>query len=268
MGTLKKFWHKPAIKVCIILIPLLCILWLLGAGYLDAYYDGIFTEVIGIVITVLFVQWIFDKKNIKDMDQKELDKIEQEQKQELAQIEKFDRILQKYIQEYTFYFNCVTTPIDKRDDAKTELNDSFKWSDMHDLHNSGLSLSKNINNSAVHYFYQYEQKIKEYMITILTQSQFKYYKEIDKSFLEFIDVSVNGDCKEFILANDVNKQLADVAINVMKNHSEEYIDGINRGDDGYKSNLATPYYILYNLMIEEKRIITEYQILIESILIN
>ena len=266
MDKLKKLFSKPAFVVCIFLIPLLVVLLILGEGNFEDYYDGIFTEVIGIIITVIFVQWIFDKKNMKDMADKEKNKNEQEKKQELERIEKFNRILQKYIQEYTFYFNCVTTPIGKRDDTKDDLNESFGFSDMYDLHKSGLSLRKNINQSAIYYFYEYEQKIMQYIIAVLTQSQFKYYKEIDKLFLEFINVSANGDFKDFILANEANKGTVDFITNVMKHKSGKYIEGFERKDVKYTSNIAYPYYILYNLLIAEKRIITNYQKLIESII--
>lgn len=255
MNKMKNFITKPATIVCSILIIVLILLWELGEGHWYKYYDGIFTELIGIIITVVFVQCLFDRKALTA-----------EKQQELEQIQKFHRVLQKYIQEYTFYFNCVTTPIGARNNQSEEMNDDFNFSDIRDLYMPSLSMRNGFIKPSIRCFYQYEQEIKNYMIAILTHTQLKHYKEIERLFLKFITASINGDFSDTILMNEKNKSVIDTVIDIIKNKSDEYIEGFENRNPSYISNMVTPYYVLYNLLIEERNIIKEYQTLISLIL--
>lgn len=74
-----------------------------AASNINNILFGISTNLLGIIVTVSFVQYFIDMQDEK-----------QAQLEEVALIKRYDRFMTVLINRYLMYFHCVTTPINKR----------------------------------------------------------------------------------------------------------------------------------------------------------
>ena len=86
---------------------------------------GLATNFIGIMVTVSFVQYFIDKQNK-----------EEERKEEIEKILRYNKIMKLLIARYTLFFQCVTSPIEKRKEyaLSNDLLRDFLFSDLADLY--------------------------------------------------------------------------------------------------------------------------------------
>lgn len=111
----------------IIILALACSFW--GnftektASNINNILFGLGTNLLGIIVTVSFVQFFLDKQN---------EKVEYAYERE--KILRFDRIMQILIQYYIMYFNTITTPMSQRGSVSpTEIKQQFSFTDMKDF---------------------------------------------------------------------------------------------------------------------------------------
>ena len=93
--------------VSIVLMILACSPW--GnfservANNINNILFGLATNLLGIIVTVSFVQYFIDKQDAR-----------LEECEEKAQILRYDRLMSVLVQRYKMYFYCVVTPMDMR----------------------------------------------------------------------------------------------------------------------------------------------------------
>ncbi len=251
---LEEFLNKPIFIIAIILLVLLFGLFFFNFYMYDIelkeYLSGIVTEILGIIITVAFVQVIFDRKNIND-----------EKEAELSKIKKADSILQIYIEKYITLYYCVVTPMTDRDFKKVEMSEDFTLSSMRDLYKTSSLAYFGIFRPSIDSFIEIELELQKYMISMLENIDFKHHDSIREEILKFVELSLNFEYRSNLFE-----------VKTIISGGEKLVDSIDKkleqnGDAFYKqykegeiknANLLLPYASLHDLMLNERSIINKY----------
>lgn len=215
---------------------------------------GVATNLIGIVVTVSFVQYFIDKQDKK-----------QEKKEESDKILRYHRYMQALIRRYQMFFVSITTRMEDRnetDNLDYVFNRQFKFSDMADLFKFSLYLAESFSDSSIELFYKAEHEMKEYMHKMLENIDFKYHSDLSKLLLEFIVLSTDNDMsgqilerakiKKFSSKDPVVETIEKMMMDESNNWKELFRQGRLRG------NIILPYIILYNTIQDERKLIRKY----------
>lgn len=217
---------------------------------------GLFTNLIGIIITISFVEYLFYKQNEK-----------KEKENEIKTIKEYDIILSIFIEEYIKYYKCITTPSLERTKEKT-LKVDFKFEDMCDLYEKSLYVDADLFKPAITLFYDAEEKVRNYMIREIENIEFKYHNKLKNIFIEFIKSSLNNDMRSIILGYinikfGDNKAISDIQKDIKDNSKHNWVDKFDKNELG--SNLMLPYVILYKLLHKEIDLIFTYKNFIKNL---
>lgn len=161
MSKIKK-WIKSAAGVVSIILFVISIILLVAAcsdygnfsertaNNINNILFGLATNLLGIIVTVSFVQHFIDKQNEKD-----------EHSEENLKIKRYDRFMNILLTRYLMYLNCVTTPIERRSkNNPLRLSSQFKFEDMPDLYKQSLYTCEGIFESSIELFYKAEEKLR------------------------------------------------------------------------------------------------------------
>jgi hypothetical protein len=280
--------HKITIVVALLLLIIDIVL-----AYLDNwkikenYIPGSITEIIGIIITVTFVDLIFNQHS---------EKIEKEL--ERRKIIRICRIIDLYLSRYIMYFDQLTNHPNSILDCKVIEIGNAKGSLIHDGNceiamntNQNLFSNQTIEINYVNFsclyessrvfvsggfranidcFYYYEKKILETFNRLLTEVDFKYYKNFEKLVVCFIDNSIKNDISDFIeynrnivcgSGNDKKLKIqVDATILASRNFNENKDYSDSRND-------MMPYRMLKDLLNNERKILNEYVLLVKELII-
>lgn len=222
---------------------------------MSSYLCNLATEIIGIIITLWFIQHILEKNE----EQKEM-------QEELKKILRYNEIITVFIAKYFKSFYCIVTPIDKRF-KEYKIPSDFKIQDLQDLHSTSLMITNDIFQPAIEIFYKDELQLRDIFSDTLKNIDFKYFPKIGELLLNFVQQSLANDVKEAIINR---KNMSPGVEDVKKMLISDYIDNHYQKfkENTLGANSATPYFILYDLLHIEYKIITQYQTEIQSILKN
>lgn len=203
---------------------------------------GFGTGLILTAITITFIQYFLDQQKIKIKE-------EIERKQERDDLIKLDRIITLLITKYILYFNCVTTPISKRhNNDNLELNIDFKFKDMQNLFSPSLLMIDEFNKPSIKSFFEYEIRLRNFMIDIIGKNNLKHHRNILNIFINFIQISFDYDFSSSILdPEEDNTKIASL------------IKNTENGSEVLTESSITPYVYLYNLLQIEGKLIIKYQ---------
>lgn len=210
---------------------------------------GMATNLLGIIVTVSFVQFFIDKQN-HDV----------EKQNEREEILRYNKVLSIFIEQYTLYYRCITTPLleNKRTDYK--LNKDFTFRDMGDLYAQNGYMTEGLFEPAISVFYRFEDKIREYMMSMLNNISFKYYIEIENILEEFVEKSFSLDTRGNILGNISamlgKEKVIDVISKSIKDTTYDWIEIISHSKN---ANIMAPYVQLYFLLREEADLLIKYK---------
>ena len=211
---------------------------------------GIGTNILGIIVTISFVQHIFDKQSEKN--EKELER---------EKIIRFSQIMSFRLEKYFQVFAQITTPLSQFSQQKNKcINPDFKFEDMKDLYFPCLLMCEE-QKSAISVFYSEEKKIKEYMLRMLENIEFKYHSEIQNTLIAFVKQSEAYDVSNAILNYEkmgTSKEKATELISkqIATNATDNWVGKFESGK--LPSNLITNFVILYRLLQKEFILLTEY----------
>ncbi len=258
---LRKWLKSAAGKISVFLLIISIILLIIACSSWGDFTDrtanninnilfGMATNLLGIIVTVSFVQFFIDKQN-HDV----------EKKNEREEILRYNRILSIFIEQYTLYFRCITTSFseDKRTDYK--LNKDFNFRDMGEMYEQNRYMTEGLLEPAISVFYRFEDKIREYMISMLNNISFKYYTEIENILEEFVEKSFSLDTRGNILGNislmwDKEKKIKDVISESIKDTNYDWIEIISQSKN---ANIMRPYVQLYFLLKKEADLLNKYR---------
>ena len=262
-GRLIRWFKSAAGKISIILliasiIMLLMIVWspyaVFGeetASKIDNGLFGLSTNLLGIIVTVSFVQYFIDKQD------------EQEEKAaEIATIKRYDRFMTVLIDRYIMFYNSVITPIEKRMNYNPlEVRNEFSFEDMHDMYKQSLYMCEGIYEPSIVLFYNAEEKLRNYMIEMVQKIEFKYNEPLKDIIMGFVEQSIEFDMRGAILGNmhikSGSKKLSEVAEEYIKDLPCDWVNMKQKGE--LNGNIMMPYVILYDLLIFEINLIIKYR---------
>lgn len=212
---------------------------------------GIATGLIGIVVTVSFVQYIFEKKAE-----------EQTRNDEIITIKRYNKYMNTLIIKYTMFYISVTTKLENRN--KVDLNNpfchKFKFSDMADMYKTSMYLSEGFSEPSIVLFYRAEEKVREYMLKMLENIDFKYNKCLEKVLLDFVTKSVDLDMRGNILnARNTTlgkKMMSEVVSEYIAEEKYDWLGKFKR--DELKGNMMFPYVVFYYNIQDQMRLLQEY----------
>lgn len=258
-----KTWKKSAAgKISLILLCISIVLLILAFspwGILDdnATNDvndiliGLATNLLGIIVTVSFVQYFIDRQDEQ-----------QERVEEIETIKRYDRLMTVLIERYVMYFNCITTPIIKRRGSNLlVINSDFIFEDLCDMYEQSLYTCEGAFEPSIVLFYNAEEKLRNYMIREVEGVQFKYNEPLKNIFMTFVEKSLACDMRGAILEN-INVQCGDkkmskVVQEGIKDPTNNWVEKAHKGELG--SNIMLPYVQLYDLLKIETDLIVRYK---------
>lgn len=251
---LKKYPVWIAISLLFSLFIMLCCIRGWDRVFFANLLDGLPTEIVGIVITLIFVQILFDKYN------------ENKQKAEERQkILRFHKILKLYIDRYErLLSNMITNS--RQIDRYYKLQDSFDIKQLKYAHNPCLLVCQSCLQSNIDVFLQNEINLRTLIISFIENVDFKYHQEIYKALFEYIDTSINFDVHEAIKLESTtiaNQRLSNSSeylnfiYNLIDYHIEEYLNDLKK-DKTAVSNALFKYVVLYKMINKEKEGLLEY----------
>lgn len=273
-GKFRKWIQTAAGKVSILLILISTIMLLVvlcdftskvgidvkTANNINNILVGLATNFIGIIVTVSFVQYFIDKQNK-----------EEERKEEVEKILRYNKIMKLLIARYTLFFQCVTSPIEKRTTIalSKDLMREFSFSDMADLYKFSGVLTVELLKPSIELFYEAEQALRNYMVEMIKNIDFKHNGKIESVLIEFIRQSQEMDVSGVIINNQKifagnKKQSEEVSQYIKDDLQHKWVDRYMQGN--LSANLMHPYVTLYLMLKIEGRILTEYQQLIDALL--
>ena len=213
---------------------------------------GIATGLIGIVVTVSFVQYAFDKQDE-----------EKKQMEEILTIKRYDKYMRTLILKYLMFYLAVTTRLNDRNkvDVENAFNHSFKFSDMADMYLTSAYMNENLMEPSIVLFYRYEEKLREYMLRMLENIDFKYNAHIEKILLDFVTKSVDLDMRGNILGATStkmgnNKILSEYVSEQISNETYNWTEKFQSGE--LKGTLMFPYVLFYYAIQDQVGLLKKY----------
>ena len=268
-----KKWIKSAAGVVSIILLIISIILLYAAcsdygnfseraaNNVNNILFGLATNLLGIIVTVSFVQHFVDKQNVKN-----------ECKEEVLKIKRYDNFMSVLIERYLMYFRCLITPIEKRDKIGdfTQLPFQFEFQDMCDLYRQSLYLCEGLFESSIELFYKSEETLRNYMIEMIQNIDFKYNKQLQEILIQFVKASIDYDMRGAILGNMTaqsnDEKMTEIVMKSIKDTSYDWVLKEQKGE--LDSNLMMPYVQLYKLLKDEMKLIQCYKDYIEHDLIT
>lgn len=274
--------------VVLVLVAFLVTLGRIGEWKWQDYVSGLFTEIIGIIITVVFVNVMFDKSQKNTA-----------QEFERKKILRISRLIDLYLPRYTLYFNQLTNHPGSIFDCEIKASGNTQGFVIHSKsecaiirnNDQKMFFKKDEPINYIHFsclyedcrqfiaggfrsnidcFYFFEKKLQNAFIRLLTEVNFEYYKDVEKIVIDFVDTSVSNDISDFIEKNKniICNTLSEVRRRFKIEYDTEVLVSKNFNESQDFENLHNdfkPYQMLKNVLNEERKILHQYLELIEKI---
>lgn len=225
-------------------------------SFLQDYIRGSFTETVGIIITLIFVDYIFSRN----------DELERK-KTELDDITRTFKILDVYIVTYRKYAYQVTTPLDQR--RRQEKNSSnleldFEFNEMRDLFEPSVDIMDD-QDPVVLKLLDAQGSIKELIEEILLNVDFEFYSEFAELFTDYLKTINKYKLYDSITwaynsYNEEGQRTSELISNLIKEHEGEV--------KFLEKNIINPYVALYYLIRYNLKFFRKYEKLCEEHGIN
>lgn len=207
------------------------------------------------VFSAMILVWFIDEISNRIQEH-------QSQEKEKASIKRFDKVLQRYIDQYITLFYCVATPLLDRKFDNVEMPEHFTLKDMCDLHQTSTLIQEKFSSGSVESFLQIELDLRKEFISLIERNEFEHYPQFADIFLNYIQISLHYDSRSAILdapnSTIGNKKLTDFIHDLLENNADDYYQKMLNGEN-IGANLAHPYIFLYEMMKEERKLILQYQ---------
>lgn len=246
-NNMNPIWKISILFVFIILIMFLLQIYTSPNGMVSGYICNLITEICGIILTLVFVDRLF--QNYESA---------KSQKEETKKIIMNNKIVQIYINLYLQQLHCITTSFEQRFDKEINISTNFSLQDLQHLYTLPLLLTEPIQQPSITSFFIYEQDLKQTFTTMLYNIDFKYNQKLGTIIEKFIETSVEFTARKAIVDNANNKTITDMIIKMLK--SDQIYELYNEYKKGkLQSNLIIVYFLLYDLIKKEQEILINYQ---------
>ncbi|GKX29000.1 hypothetical protein SH1V18_14800 [Vallitalea longa] len=240
-----------------IIVILIIILVLLGFFdfiindelFLNDYIRGTFTETIGIIVTLIFVDLIFKRNNDEERRQEEISKIKRS-----------NTVIKLSITRCLEYGAIITTPVEDRgNDIPNKITNDFTFSDMCDLFNPSLIDTDDFSPVVLKYLKAHDDLIVS-IEKVLYTIDYKYYSKLNKLFIEYISKTKGLDLYQGIQQDSINECSVNKIIKILKEHTGE----VKRTN----GNIINKYITLFYLIKDNNKFISDYNNIINEIINN
>lgn len=218
---------------------------------------GLCTSIVNIglsnLITINFIQKVFNWKNVKDAIERE----------RLAII-RADKVIDIYLSSYLIYFYQLITPITNRD-YKNYINDitkDFDVKDMLDMYFPSDVMTDSFDIPVIELFYKYEDELRKCIEENILHINFEYYNDIYECLRKYIVISRENDYRSFILSS--GKANSKMILDIIKNYEGDFLKDLQSGK--LRSNIILPYVRLWTVLIDERNILLEYRKKLQEIM--
>lgn len=261
----KKWMHSQAAKVSFVLLVISAVLLTMASpsikvswsdelvAYVNNVLIGTAVGLLGIIVTISFVQSALDKQTTKN-----------EKVEEYKKIVRYNKYLQILINEYMVYYNHVVTPIDKHGiELDKGFIQGFTLKDMSGMYYGSLLIRDGFNTPAIKKFYEVEEKLSSYLLRWNEEIDFKYTPNLEAIINEFFAKSKELDSRGNILGAletvAGNKKLSETITTELTEGKVDYLTKFNDGE--LQSNVMTSVVFLYYFLNVQqeciKRLISE-----------
>lgn len=265
MQTINNWLHSVAGVVVIVMIGL-SILLVFGAysdfgvdclsidkaNIIDNILVGLATNFIGIAVTVAFVQHLFEKEEDA-----------RKRKVEIITIKNYNKYMNTLIRKFLMYYTSVTTRIQNRntDELDNVFNRSVRFSDLADMYAPSMFLSEGFLEPSIVLFYNAEENLREYMLKMLENIEFKHNTGLEEILLEFVTKSVDLNMRGNILGamntkTGKNMKMSEFVSKLIADESNDWLGKFKRGE--LKGNLMMPYVMFFFTIQDQTRMIKLY----------
>ena len=256
----RNIFNSPIKIISIVLLSVLSLLIIVDIVILnrklDEYISGVSTNIVGIIITVVFVQLLFNNK------------IKSDQKfDEFKKIIRSDKVIQLIMNRYVVFLHCMIHDHKEINLIQPSLEIDFKISSMKFLHDKCFIMKYEFNRTSVSLFYEVELELRNIFISMIQNIDYNFFHEISNLLLEYINISYQYDSRGEILNNEnmfaySNKNTrVPITKNIkeaLENSAEEYMNNLLCGKVNY-SNLMFSYVNLYLMINKQKEILLKYK---------
>ena len=259
-AKLNKWIRSPSRLVAIILALACVIMMLIDCLFFKtephSYLSGSITEVIGIIITVIFVQMLFDRNNERNQ------RIDEEKK-----ILRANKALSLLIKRYENFLFCMTTDNSKLSKGHPSFENDYSITDIGHCHQPCLLMDYSHSDSCVSLFFRNERELRNMFISMTQNIEFSFHSEVSDLILNYIEDSYNFDSSDAILSNEKlyvclntpeQKPMASMIRDGLKSDGQKYFEGLSTGESKV-SNIMYPYVRLYILTQRQRDILTKYR---------
>jgi hypothetical protein len=244
-------FHRITIFVSILCLALLTALGILDYFFLDDnsplqdYVRGIFTETIGILLTVLVVERLFELHDRK-----------QEREQEIESLRNSHRVCVQYINRFHLYAYQVITPINIRANKvlATRCPETWEFNDMRDLFSESLLIFDGQTPSVLRCLATLRD-LQLHIEGILARLPLQYFPQLSGTLLHFIESVGRVDLYEGIKFDSEarlgEEKMKDFVKKMIANH---------QGKPEYRgSNVITKYVALYYVLQDAVKLLNQYE---------
>ena len=272
--SVKKWLHSAAGRISVVLFIAFIILILIACSNIGSSWMterqannannilfGVATNLIGIIVTVSFVEYFIDKQDE-----------EKEQEEERKKILRYHKYMKMLIRRYLTFCMSITTRLEDREkagDLDALFTRTFKLSDMADLYKSSLLLTEGFSETSIELFYKADHDLRDYMLKMLENIDFKYNEKLADLLQEYTVKSVDFDMSGQMFERaklrkyGVGKKDVDLIEKMISDESKDWLGKFKRGE--LKGNLMMPYVLLYYAIQDQIRMIKKYTELIGKI---
>lgn len=170
--------------------------------WLRDYIRGAFTETIGIIITLIFVERIISVQRKRD-----------EESEEIKQLKRLDKILGIELNKFVQYASCMTQKPQPEDSIDYRITKDFDFNRLSIFHMPSLSVFDGVDKA----YELMSRTIDNIQITIreaLINYDFKYFPKIEKFLLKYLDFlkvgTPFGTLRMLEHNKDIQKMLSDM----------------------------------------------------------
>ena len=267
---MKKWLHSAAgiasiILITIALLLLVIVLFTVGANdpcFCSNVLIGVATNLLGIVVTISFVQYFLDKQN-REIGRKE----------EIKIIKRYDKYMETLINRYFKFYMSLTTRLDNRKDfdIKQVYEHQFKFSDLADMYRTSSYVSEGLMEPTITLFYKAEENLQNYMLKMLENIDFKYTQKLENILQDFLGITAEFNVRGSILGalntSFGGKKSSEEISNWIADEKELWLEKYEKGElKGY--NIMYPYVMLYFGIQKQVRILKEYSDYVSTLYVD
>ena len=148
----------------------------------------------------------------------------------------------------------------RKNENPLEIKNDFIFEDMCDLYEQSLYTCEGIFEPSIVLFYKAEEKLRNYIIDMVENIDFKYNEELLQILMRFVESSIEYDMRGAILGN-INTQsggekLTKTISKYINDSSQQWVEKGKRGE--LSANIMLPYVQLYQVLKIETDLLIRY----------